>query len=122
MKTMTIAAEVHSDDHAIRSSFDAVAWFRTADAGAVASLAREDWSGCREADDVARAAEDAEPGVQGVLDYVRNIPGIGFECSVNGTQALSWLKENRPEVFAEVCAKADLDPADYEDVKSAPRM
>lgn len=102
-----VRAEAHSDDRLLEVSFIANEWMVDASDEALLKLAAAGWTGCEEADSVALAAESAgNGGIGALLDYVRGtkdrINPIGFECSVDESDAMAWLCQHRPEMFRRI--------------------
>lgn len=100
-----IKAETYSDDHAAEVNFDATAWFEQATDEEILELARVDWGGDYEADDVARFFEDKVPAVDAMFTYIQAYnrvaegDSIGFECRVDADDALAWIREYRPHLI-----------------------
>jgi hypothetical protein len=103
-----IDAEVHTDDHAAETHFDAVKWFEQASDDEIKSLAGCDWGGDYPADAVAQFMESRDDYVADVFEYLETYNNgarretIGFECHVDSDDALCWLKKNRPELFKQI--------------------
>ncbi len=106
-----IRAEVHTDDWAREVTFDASLWFHQAAPQEIRDLAGCDWGGDYPADAVALWFERRDPEVEDLFEYLRNArealdaagaDGIGFECHVDEGDALAWLRQHRPDVFAEL--------------------
>jgi len=106
-----ISAECHSDDATVQVDFDASLWARSADVYDLASLIE---CGCKNdypADEVAIFMAEHDDNVKKMFDYIETVNeagGVmmgmkrehcGFECSVNESELLDWLSENRPDVF-----------------------
>ncbi len=106
---MPVAAECHSDDRVFEVSFDAEPWFQQASDDQIIDLAECGWGGDYEADEVAEYVSSANPDVQEMFAYLGRIAGrrdkkyaCGFECTVDETSALEWLKEHRPALYQSV--------------------
>jgi hypothetical protein len=106
-----IGAEAHSDDRAIEIDFDAVDWFKQASVEEIVALAACEWGGDYPADAVADlfAAVDTAP----LFAYLnaRNKGGgetVGFECHVDGNEAMAWLRIYRPDVVTAIEYDAEL--------------
>jgi hypothetical protein len=104
-----IRAECHTLDNERMVEFDATPWFEEADAQSIVLLARRDW--------IAPWVADALEGrphygpVHELLEYARvrlqkesveDPSWSTFECRVNGSDALTWLNRNRPEVVERI--------------------
>jgi hypothetical protein len=99
-KTM-INAECHSGDFAVEVNFDATKWFEQATDKAIVDLIDCGWGGDYPADDVAMFMADDNQTIEDMFKYLelRNpIDCFGFECNVNPDDAMTWLKNNRPEI------------------------
>ncbi len=94
-----IATEIHSDDWRKDAAFDAAPWFVQATDKEILALAACEWGGDYAADQVALDLEHTNPEVEKVLDYVRAVEGMGFEVSIDASDARKWLRINRPSVF-----------------------
>ncbi len=96
---MTIKAECHSDDRVREATFDATPYFVQANAETIGALAECGWGGDYPADIVAHFMAEHDKQVRLMFKYLelvsdkRDAPG--FECHVNESDALGWLKENR---------------------------
>ena len=102
-----VRAKAHSDDRLLEVSFIANEWMTDASDEALLELAGAGWTGCEGADSVALSAESAgDSGIGALLDYVRRtkdrINPIGFECSVDESDAMAWLCQHRPETFRRI--------------------
>jgi len=107
-----IRAECHSDDMAVTAKFDATPFFEEASDAELLGLVRCGFGGDYAADAVAQHLEDRAGyhTVEAVLDHARGRGDIGFECHVHAADALSWVKENRPNLFERV--REELDGVD----------
>jgi len=108
----TIKAETHSDDHNVETEFDAVHWFTIATDAQILNLADCGWGGDYPADEVAQWSSDLYDGVDKVFNYIATIQDdpskkdmSGFECHVNESDAMEWLKEHRPHLYEQLKAK-----------------
>jgi hypothetical protein len=102
---MSIKAEIHTDCRTAEANFDATHWFQQASDNEILDLADCGWGGGLAADDVAEYYNDrkSDLGVEEVftaLHILRRKQNIGFECNVDGEDALAWLKEHRPWLHA----------------------
>jgi hypothetical protein len=99
-----VAAEVHTDDRCIEVKFDAAKWFETATAEDIMRLAEDGWGGHLGADAVAQDLDGRCPEVtkfwvaKRAVDVCRGHTQ-GFECHVDETQAMKWLRKRRPEII-----------------------
>lgn len=115
-----IRAECHSDDHNVEVDFDATEWFRQASEKDVLALAQCGWGGDYAADAVAIHMADSHPKIASMFQYlhiIRDDPTKkdcgGFECHVNGGDALAWVRSHRRAWARKVRHVAD-DPASYD--------
>lgn len=98
----SISATVHSDDYHIDFEFNAAPWFSQASDDEIVALAKIDWGGDYEADDVAQFFKKST--TKKLFDYLATSPTmgkdetVGFECHIDADEAYRWLRENRPEV------------------------
>jgi len=105
---MTIKAETHTDDFAIKVAFDATAWFEQASDADILGLSAIEWGGDYAADDVARFFEDKNADVGRMFTYLSAKPlqisgdTCGFECHVDERDAMKWLAENKPELASKI--------------------
>lgn len=90
-----IRAEVHSDDYRKKATFDASKWFEEASDEEILALAACDFGGDYPADAVAEWFSDSNPNVSSVLDWAADHDECGFECHVDESQAMAWLKKHR---------------------------
>jgi len=95
-----IHAECHSDDHVVEVKFDATAWFEKATDEEIKALAACDWGGDYPGDAVAEWMAEHDASVKALFDYLALRPKepLGFECHVDATDALAWIKANRPSL------------------------
>jgi hypothetical protein len=97
-----IKAECHSDDRCVEVKFDATPWFNQASDKAILDLFECGWRGDYPADDVAIFMADCSDAVAEMFQYINlrgTIETIGFECSVDQEQAMTWLMTNRPNLY-----------------------
>src|SRR3954471_24653711 len=104
-----IRATCHTVDGALTVEFDATPWFQAADPASILHVAGQGWSSAWIVDGL-----EARPGYERLhelIDYATNRLGAEtledpafatFECTVNGTEAIAWLDENRPEIPAAI--------------------
>lgn len=97
-----VPAEAHSDDWAVKVSFDAGAWLVQASDEELVALAREEWCNSYEADAVADFYRERE--TKALFDYLdsqRGEPSApGFECSLDRQEVEQWLQAERPHLVA----------------------
>lgn len=100
LKHVPVRAEVHDDFHAYEIDFDARLWLDNATFAEVQDLQAIDWGGDGKADEVARYMEDevGGEGVEAVFEHCLRTD-TGYECSVNGDDALAYLYVTRPDLF-----------------------
>ena len=94
-----ITAEVHSDDHIYKVTFDAQPWFEQANDKEILALADVEWGGDYESDYVAKFFEDSNDEITSLFDYCVRSDQFGFECNVDEAAALAWIRLNRPELM-----------------------
>jgi len=99
-----IRAECHSDDYRVEIEFDAQRWFDEATDEEILALARIGWGGDYEADAVAEEFKERE--TKKLWDYLElglNMPysndPVGFECYVEESDALDYVKKARPHLL-----------------------
>lgn len=100
-----IIARAYSDDHAVEVSFDSRPFLRRASSQEIRVLHANDFSGSYEADAIFYTAEDrGDENVRPLRTYLDTRPRmpngdtVGFEVSVDGDEAMTWLERYRPEV------------------------
>jgi hypothetical protein len=109
---MSIKAEVHTDCRTAEAKFDATHWFEQATDNEILDLADCGWGGDFASDAVAEYYNDtaSDPAVEEVfkvLHILRRKEDIGFECNVDETDALAWVKEHRPWLHAIIVEQAE---------------
>jgi hypothetical protein len=100
-----IRAEVHDDDFRTSARFDATPWFEQASDKEIVDLAKIDWGGDLEADEVAEFFEGRDVGTPDTVDDVFkavNVLDVGFECSVEPDDAIRWVEKNRPHLMEQL--------------------
>lgn len=96
---LKVKAEVHTNDYAFAYDFDAAPWFAQATAKDIVALGNCGWGGDYPADAVASFFRLSDDRLALLFRYVEsNAAGAGFECHVNGDEAMAWLVKYRPEV------------------------
>lgn len=108
-----IRAECHSDDHVVEVAFDATIWFEQASDKEILDLAAVEWGGDYPADDVAIWMADRNGDIARMFTYLEMVAGRrnspGFECHIDGMDAMGWLGEHRPHLVAKI------EAGDFED-------
>lgn len=95
-----IRAEAHTDDGKFRLQFDATLWFAQASPEDIFALANCGWGGDYPADVVAQyMSHNGERRLETMFTLLTAIDDGGFECHVDTGDALTYLKETRPEVY-----------------------
>lgn len=109
-----VIAEVVSDDHIQKASFDAQDWFKQATDEDILELAREGYSHDFTSDNVARFFRETNEDVKRVFDYLDTIKDVpskkdvnGFGCTVDEDQAITWVDANRPHLMDQLAAIKD---------------
>jgi hypothetical protein len=98
-----IDAEAWPDDKPFSVKFKANHYFANADADHIIALACEsDWALDYPADWVVEYTATFNPDVRRIFDYLSVTDKGGFECSVDGDQAMAWLQQHRPGVWARI--------------------
>lgn len=102
--TPAVSAEAHSDDRVYSAKFDAAPWFAQASVEEITNLYDIKWRGDYAADAVAHFFDDKNQDVSDLFKYIGKTQGTsracGFECSVEGDEAMAWLKRHRRDVWA----------------------
>lgn len=102
----SIRAEVHSDDYRYQVEFDATKWFEQASDKEIMGLAQCGWGGDYAADAVAEYFEDTLEEIAQLMNYCCATTGsrepVGFEVKVNCDDAIAWLEQHRPDVWAKL--------------------
>lgn len=104
-----IRAEAHSDDHKFDHTFDATPWFAVARPEEIFALAKCGWGGDYPADAVAQFMGRIERPLETMFTYLTARDDGGFECHVDTGDAMTFLKEARPEVYD--CIKREFGDA-----------
>lgn len=99
-----IAAEVHTDDRIYEVSFDAAPYFAQASDEDLRELHKCGWGCDYPADNVAHFMDAVSPEVGAMFAYNARSRQPGFECNVEGDEAMTWLKQHRPVLFEELSA------------------
>lgn len=100
-----ITAECHSDDHAVEVTFDATRWFENATDKQILSVAAEDWAFGYATDDIAMSEAEENEQIADMFKYIEirgKVEDMGFGCSVDHSEAMTWLKENRPNLIDQI--------------------
>jgi hypothetical protein len=104
-----IRASCHTADNALALEFDATPWFVEADRQSLLHLAGQGWSSTWVAD-----ALEPHPGYEGLHQLViyastrlrdeslEDPTWDALACSINPSDAMHWLAENRPELAATI--------------------
>lgn len=96
-----VRAEAHDVDHVYEVEFDAAPWLVQADPEDIQALVDCGWGEVYPACGVARFCEEGCDLLGRMFEHVER-EDVGFECQVGATQALAWLRVNRPEVLTQV--------------------
>ena len=109
-----VAAETHDDRRVYKARFDARPFLAQASVDEVRGLIECGWRGDYPADRVAEhmAEEMGDDEVRAVLDYATRLVDNGFECVVEASQAVAWLRDHRPETLAQALAETKMDTSD----------
>lgn len=101
-----VRATAYSDDRIFEVSLLVAQWFAQASDKEILDLARVEWANEYAADQVALHFEETNDAMRSLLSYTRNTQGrrnpVGFECQVNGDDAIQWLKLHRPHLVGQV--------------------
>jgi hypothetical protein len=107
-----IRASCHTADNALSFEFDATPWFREADPQSILHIAERDWSSAWIAESL-----EARPGYERLhqlIDYavhrlreesLEDPSWATFECVVDGSDAMAWLRQERPDVASIIESK-----------------
>lgn len=111
--TPEVSAEVHNDSHSTQVKFDAAAWFAQADEAKIIALHGIGWTGDSASDAVAQFFEDRNEDIADLFNFCRATQLTrepqGFECSVDEDDAMAWLKQHRPGLWARLlCQDNDV--------------
>jgi hypothetical protein len=111
----TIAAEIHSDNRLYEVRFEAVQWFKKASDQDILDIAEVDWGnkktnwGCQSTAEIALSAKKKNPEIAVLLEYTSQTQDTwcpqGYECTVDGDDAMAWLKVKRPALHARIEAE-----------------
>ena len=104
-----VRAECHTADDTLTVEFDVTPWLQETEAQSIVLLARQGWSGPAVAE--ALAARPENEGLRKLLRYARerlekesreDPSWPTFSCHLDGTAALAWLEQNRPDIAEQV--------------------
>jgi hypothetical protein len=99
MEVDMITAVAHDDGYIFEILFDATPYFKGAAPDEIRKLAECGWGGDYPADFVAYHMESLNADLSQMLAYCQRRKK-GFECYVDRNEALDWLRDHRPDVFA----------------------
>ena len=107
-----VHAQAHSNDRKIQAKFDAARWFAQATDDDVLKLYRTGSGGDYAADAVAEFMADHDPDTKAMFDYNLLLQragdqDCGFECHVDPRDAIAWIKEHRPGLYAQISCEAN---------------
>ena len=107
-----VRTKAHSDDRKIQPHFDAARWFAQALDDDVLKLYRAGWGGDYAADAVAEFMADHDANTKAMFDYnlilqQSGCQDCGFECHVDPKDAMVWIKEHRPGLYAQISCEAN---------------
>jgi len=100
-ENLQVKAECHTDDHAATADFDAAPWFKNADDKDILELVECGFGGDYPADNVAIWMATHNIDIKRMFQYLET-RRTGFECHVDPTQAVRWIKERRPHLMTAV--------------------
>lgn len=107
-----IKAKVFNDRQTNVIEFNAAPWFAQAQYEDILALASIDWRGDYESDAVAQFFEKTNDEIANLFAYCHasqtSSDPEGFECVVNGDDALAWLKLHRNDVWLIIQARMML--------------
>lgn len=113
---LSIPSECHSDDRNVEVHFDAIPWFKQASDKDIVDLAACGWGGDCPSDEVAQWMAKKVSKIADMFTYLTFINGDpvkkncqGFECHVEGNEAMNWLRINRKTVYEAICNRHRLD-------------
>lgn len=114
-----VMAELVSDDHVQRVSFDCQDWFKQATDEDILELAREGYAHDFTSDRLAEFFKETNAEVKTVFDYLDTLKDVpekkdvnGFGCTVNEDQAVSWVDANRPQLLDQLAKIKDGEEAE----------
>ncbi len=107
IETQVIPAECYTSDQLGDTWFDATEWFEQATDEEIQDLAACNWGGDNPADEIARFFRARNPKVESVFEHLKTANDrrrfyedeTGFECHIDGSSGVNWLKINRPQLF-----------------------
>lgn len=105
-----VEAECHSDDRVMQVQFDAAPWLAKASCDDIVKLVACEWKNDYPADEVAIWTAADNEDVAKMFSYLEMLGNanrtMGFECSVNGKQAMKWIKKNRQDIYEKILKDA----------------
>lgn len=103
---LEVSAEMATDDHVAKATFDASGWLEKLSSDALVELAEHNFGGCKLADQAAfHALRTCQLDVVNAFHHLKALNSSplatrqGFEVYIDEDQALAWIEKNRPEVF-----------------------
>ena len=98
-----VTAKATADDTGLCESFDAVGWFAQASDQEIRELHAINWGGNYAADAVAEYFEASNEILRRIVN------GTGFECEIDGDEAMAWLKQHKIGLWASLlCDSNDV--------------
>lgn len=113
-----ILAEAHTDDHTHNVTFNAIPYFEKASEQDIYDLADCGWGGDYPADYVAEYLDGRDPDVTEFFLNKHAGPKQGFECHIDQTTALAWLKINHPDLRKALLARGEMGEVVQEQASS----
>ena len=106
-----ISAEAWSDDRLVDVTFDARRWFLTATDEDIRELAACGWGQDFPADRVAQSLAGSHRELAAMFAHIermnRDRTVMGFECQVDPSSAIAWLRDHRPALAAALDDQSD---------------
>lgn len=114
VKRIRVSATLNDDAVLTTLEFDAGPWFAQASDEDIRELREIGWRGDYAADEVALFFEDTNSDIANLVGFCQGTQGsdnpIGFECAVDGDEAMNWLKFNKTQLWAKfLCQDNNVD-------------
>lgn len=113
-----VSADFWTDDHAFEATFDARTYLMQASTRQLRSIIEVGYRGDYATDEIAEFCAISEEGIKEGFAYIYALQragssvvrDIGFECSINPRELLTWMAECRaPELASMLCERQGVD-------------
>lgn len=116
-RDLVVFAEAHSDDRVVEVNFNATPYFETVDDEKLMALHGCGWSYDYPADDVVHFMAELSKDVSEIGTHIERVNDggdrfrdtIGFGCSVNEEEAMTWIRKYRPHLLEKMSAEGVIN-------------